>query len=83
MLKLIGNDIRDADGHFLKTLSCPKNASQDDLVEPRMRASECIYCDRIVVNTDFLSEAEIVSLLKSKPETCLQINRLNPVFSIE
>jgi len=82
MLTIKNNQVIDASGSTLKTLSCPRRISDADLENPRHAESRCTHCDRDVINTDYLTEAQIIARLKEDPTTCLKINRFNPIFRV-
>jgi len=41
----------------------------------------CSACDKNLLNTDYVSEEELVETLIKDKDTCLVINRLNPMFN--
>ena len=82
MLTIHNNQIIDEQGTVLKTVSCPKRILDSDLESPNASKSLCTQCDRDVINTDYLTEAQIIARLKEDPTTCLKINRYNPVFRV-
>ena len=67
-------------GKLLKTLSCPKKIRDKDLERAANGFLTCAACSRNVVDTDHMLEEELIELLEVKPDTCLQINLLNPLF---
>ena len=83
MIRIIGKALVDDQGTTLKTLSCPMKVSSADFQMRDGLVSVCRHCDREIVNTDYLSEAELIALVKRDSSVCLRINRLNPVFQIE
>ena len=82
MLTIQNNQIIDAQGNALKRLSCPRRILDTDLKSPHALNSRCTHCDRDVINTDYLTEDQIIALLKEDPTTCLKINRFNPIFRV-
>ena len=82
MISIQGNRLYDEHGYFLKELSCPIKISMSDLERPERQTSQCRHCERAVINTDYMSEHQLVELLQKHPETCIKINRLNPIFVI-
>ena len=82
MLTIKNNQVIDASGTTLKTLSCPRRISDADLENPRHAESRCTHCDRDVINTDYLTESQIIARLKEDPTTCLKINIYNPIFRV-
>ena len=82
MLTIRNNQIIDEQGTVLKTVSCPKRISGSDLESSNASKSLCTQCDRDVINTDYLTEAQIIEQLKEDPTTCLKINLYNPIFNV-
>jgi len=82
MLTIKNNQVIDESGTMLKTLSCPRRISDADLENPHHPESRCTHCERDVINTDYLTEAQIIARLKEDPTTCLKINRYNPIFKV-
>lgn len=82
-LKIRDGHIYDENGELLKKMACPKPVSYRDMKRISDQASMCGECDRVVHNTDFMSESDIVNLLKDDPETCLKISIFNPIFEVD
>lgn len=82
-LKIRDGDIYTGNGEWLKKMACPKVVSYRDMKRISDQASMCGECDRIVHNTDFMSETDIVELLKNDPQACLKINIFNPIFEVK
>lgn len=82
-LKIRDGNIYDEKDKWLKMMACPKAVSYRDMTRISDQASMCGECDRIVHNTDFMSETDIVDLLKDNPQACLKISIFNPIFEVE
>lgn len=82
MLTIQNNRIISENGTVLKTLSCPFKISDEDLDQTNSPKSRCRHCERTVVNTDYLTEGQLVKLLENDPSTCLKISRYNPIFRV-
>ena len=41
----------------------------------------CSACDKNLLNTDHVSEIELIDTLTTDKDTCLVINRQNPIFN--
>lgn len=83
MLTINNKRIYAEDGTYLKTISCPLNVSDQDLHQISDTKFSCERCAKEVVQTDFLTEDEIIDLLTANPDTCLKISVLDPLFKIE
>jgi hypothetical protein len=82
MIFIKRNRLYDETDGFLKELSCPLKITMLDLKNPESPISHCCQCERAVVNTDHMSEHQLVELLQKQPDTCININRFNPIFTI-
>lgn len=83
MLTIKNERIYKEDGTYLKTISCPLNVREQDLHQVAETKFSCEKCAKEVVQTDFLTENEIIDLLTANPDTCLKISVLDPLFKIE
>ena len=83
MLTIKNKRIYKEDVTYLKTISCTLNVSDQDLHQISETKFSCEKCAREVVQTDFLTEDEIIDLLTANPDTCLKISVLDPLFKIE
>ena len=83
MLTIKNKRIYAEDGTYLKTISCPLNVGEQDLYQVSETRFSCEKCAKEVVQTDFLTEDEIIDLLTANPDTCLKISVLDPLFKIE
>lgn len=83
VLRISGNVLLSEDGQRLKEISCPRRMSLSALTVRVDRNFECENCTKLVVNTDFLTEDEVVELLQAAPDSCLYINLMNPIFKVE
>ena len=68
---------------FLKEVHCPKNVSPANLDIVSEIEFNCMFCEKKVINTDCLDEAEITNLISEDPTICLSIHPANPLFRIE
>lgn len=82
MLIIKGQNIYTEDGRLLKTLDCPMDITAKELQPIDRFTYSCTSCDKAVVNTDYMAEDEIVNRLSDEPDTCLKINKFNPIFRI-
>jgi hypothetical protein len=82
-LKIRDNNIYAENGQWLKEIACPKPVSYRDMTQISAQVSMCRECERIVHNTDFMSEDDIINLIKDNPQACLKINIFNPIFEVE
>lgn len=83
MLTINQNRIYTEDGTYLKTINCPLNVSDQDLHQISETKFSCEKCVKEVVQTDFLTEDEIIDLLTANPDTCLKISLFDPLFRVK
>ena len=83
MIKIKGNKILDSDNKIIKVLACPFESSDVILSNELEITRKCENCNRIVYDTDYMSEESIVDLLARNPNACIKINTFNPIFVIE
>ncbi len=81
-LKIWNSAVYTADGEKLKDIDCPRKVTQTDLEQRSDRHFDCSNCKEVIVNTDFISEQQLISLLRKAPKTCLFINLANPLFEV-
>lgn len=82
-LKIRDGHIYSENGEWLKKMACPKVVSYREMKQISDQAAMCRECDRMVHNTDFMSENDIVKLLKEEPQACLKISIFNPIFEVD
>ena len=81
-ISISNNKLYSHNGEFLKEIACPRRVSKDRLKRRVDHNFDCLQCQRTVVDTDFMSEMQLVRLLKNAPDTCLSINLKNPIFEV-
>lgn len=82
MLYIRGHRIFSEQGELLKEISCPKKVTADAIEASESGCLNCSSCNKEIINTDIMSELELIDLLKRDPETCLTVSLLNPMFEI-
>ena len=70
-------------GQYLKTIHCPKKVSATALERVNYKTLHCLGCKDVVIDTDYLTEAEVVAHIAANADVCLKISRFNPDFRIE
>ena len=80
MLNIIDKKIFTQEGKYLKTIKCPKKISASDLEQKDEQTLYCNNCEKDIIDTQHISETELVNILKKNKDTCLKISRLNPMF---
>jgi|GEM_PF-2063872 len=77
------NKLYSRNGQFLKAVDCPRKVSKDDLNRQSDKNLNCSQCHKTVMDTDFMTETQLIELLHDTPDTCLAINLKNPIFKAE
>ena len=80
MLKIIDKNIYNEEGKFLKTISCPKKVSFNELRKEEDNTLYCNNCEKNILDTEYMSEDKLIDILQKDNDTCLKISRLNPMF---
>ena len=63
------------EGRLIRKLSCPGNKRWENLKLVPQKCSQrlCEKCDHHVTDTSALSEDELITLLRDRPDTCINI----------
>jgi hypothetical protein len=61
-------------GELIKVLHCPLKKRWDELRETETSHRTCSNCERAVLDTSTMTEAEVVAAVQSDPQTCLCIS---------
>jgi hypothetical protein len=80
MLNIANKKMFTQKGEYLKTIECPKKISASDLEQKNEQTLYCNNCEKDIIDTQYISEKELVNILRDNKETCLKISRLNPMF---
>ena len=64
-------------GELIKQMHCPKDISWEDMeLTSNDLRRKCGYCMKEVVDTEFLTDDEVLFITKLNPETCFRIKLL-------
>ena len=83
MLVVRDSKIFTENGQHLKTIHCPKKVSVATLERVDHKTLHCQGCKDTVIDTDYLTEAEVVAHIAANTDVCLKISRFNPDFRFE
>jgi hypothetical protein len=83
VFKIIDKHIYSPDGSLLKKMFCAKRAGLNDLSQQDPKKFSCALCEKVVHNTDFFTEEQLVALMRSERNACLYIRKGNPMFKVE
>jgi hypothetical protein len=64
---------------FVKTMNCPYKISWDNLEATSSTLRKCANCDHLIVDTEGLTDDDLLKIVIQNPDTCLKIdlNQLN------
>ncbi len=62
------------DGKFIKKMSCPQKAEWETMEKGENALKrKCTICNKSVIDTEFLSDVEVLFLVEKDANTCLRI----------
>ena len=62
-------------GLFVKKMQCQISVDWDIMMPGKNEMERiCSHCNKSVLNTEFISDDEVLFLLTKRPETCIKIN---------
>ncbi len=61
-------------GEFVKQMNCPYKMNWDGLEEADFVSRKCSNCDQLIVDTENLSDDDLLNMIKQNPDTCLKID---------
>lgn len=72
-------DIYTDKDEFVKTMNCPYKMSWDSLEATSSTLRKCANCDHLIVDTEGLTDDDLLKIVIQNPDTCLKIdlNQLN------
>jgi hypothetical protein len=71
----ISNQLFSDDGKFIKKLYCPFKVEWNALrVNSDNRKRSCAICDKEIIDTENLTDSEIMSFMGNNPNACLKLN---------
>ena len=59
---------------FVKKMNCPYKMSWDKLEATNSTSRKCANCDHLIINTELLTENDLLKIVKQNPDTCLKID---------
>ena len=61
-------------GEFVKTMNCPYKMNWDNLETTIINMRKCANCDHLIVDTEVLTDDELLKMVIQKPTICLKID---------
>ncbi|KAF0128497.1 MAG: hypothetical protein FD155_3239 [Bacteroidetes bacterium] len=59
---------------FVKTMNCPYKMSWDNLEAAYSNMRKCATCNHLIVDTEVLTDDELLKMVRQNPATCLKID---------
>ena len=59
---------------FVKTMNCPYKMSWDNLEATNSTMRKCSICDHLIIDTEYISDDDLLNLVAENPDTCLKID---------
>jgi hypothetical protein len=59
---------------FIKKMNCPYKMSWDNLESTTPTMRKCANCDHLIVDTEMLTDSELLNMVTQNPDTCLKID---------
>ena len=70
----INKEVFTDNGEFIKQMNCPYNIKWDNLEETSKTSRKCSNCDQLIINTEYVSDAELLFMVRENSDTCLKID---------
>jgi Fe-S-cluster-containing dehydrogenase component len=61
-------------GEFVKTMNCPYKMTWDNLEITNSTMRKCTNCDHLIVDTESISDEDLLKIVRQNPDTCLKID---------
>lgn len=70
----LSKDIYTDNGVFVKTMDCPYKIIWDNLETTNSTMRKCANCNHLIVDTESMSDEDLLKIVSQNPETCLKID---------
>jgi hypothetical protein len=70
----ITKDIYTDKDEFVKKMNCPYKMSWDNLETTNSTLRKCANCDHLIVDTEVLTDDDLLEIIRQNPDTCLKID---------
>lgn len=67
-------DVYTDNDEFVKTMNCPYKMSWDNLEVTHSTMRKCANCDHLIVDTEAITDNELLEIVRQNPDTCLKID---------
>ena len=59
---------------FVKRMNCPYKINWDNLEDTNSASRKCENCDHLILDTAFLTDYNLLNLVRENPNICLKID---------
>ena len=59
---------------FIKRMNCPYKMNWNSLESTNATMRKCANCDHLIVDTEVLTDQELMKMVRQNPDTCLKID---------
>ena len=59
---------------FVKKLNCPYRMTWSNLEDTNSQFRKCSVCEKVIIDTNILTDDELVEIVKQDPNTCLKVD---------
>jgi hypothetical protein len=70
----ITKDIYTDKDEFVKKMNCPYKMTWDNLETTNSTMRKCVNCNHLIVDTESISDEELLKIIRQNPKTCLKID---------
>ena len=70
----ITKDIYTDKDEFVKRMNCPYKMNWENLEVTNSTLRKCANCDHLIVDTETLTDDELLKMVRQNPKTCLKID---------
>jgi len=70
----ITKDIYTDKDEFVKRMNCPYKLNWDNLEATNSTLRKCANCDHLIVDTEILTDDDLLNMVRQNPDTCLKID---------
>lgn len=74
----IKKEIYTDEGEFIKQMNCPYKMNWDNLEVTDNTYRICLNCNHLIVDTELLTDIEILNIVKDNPSTCFKVDLNQP-----
>lgn len=67
-------------GELIKQLNCPENIDWENMEKTKNDLKrKCLICNKMVLDTEYLSDEEVLFVINKDANSCLRINMIETI----